>query len=972
MFDPSEHPNVFGVPPGADFAAALVDGLTKRAQDLSQVVIYVNTSRMQRRIRTLFDAGPPRLLPQIRLVTDLSFEATKAGIPPPVSALRRRLELSQFVAALLEKEPDLAPRTALYDLSDSLANLMEEMHGEGIGPEVFEDLDVSDLSGHWQRALKFLNIMKPFFAGDDRPPDQQARLRSVAQGLAQSWQDNPPSHPVIVAGSTGSRGATQVFMQAVARLPKGALVLPGFDPDLSRYWDTLDDPLTCEDHPQFRYRKLLDALEITLDNVDQWSAQPSSLRNSLISLSLRPAPVTHAWRTEGPDLGDLVSPTKDLTLVEAESPRAEAEAIALRLRQAAQDQQTAALISPDRNLTRQVAAALDRWDIVPDDSAGMPLALTATGRLLRHVGDLLGQTVTAEALLVLLKHPLTGAGKTRNEHLLNTRRLELRLRRYGPPFVTEKDLIAWAEKEAERHPKTVPWAKWIGEILTDAAAATAMPLADHLNRHIALAEAISAGVDKEAPKLWDESAGREARIVCEKIARDADAAGVLSVRDYVALFNSVLSDGTVRDRDAGHPNILIWGTLEARVGGADLIILGGMNDGTWPEAPKPDPWLNRQMRKEAGLLLPERRIGLSAHDYQQAVTGSEVWITRAKRSADAETVPSRWVNRLTNLLDGLPDQDGPRALLDMRERGNRWLSMAKAFGEPESEMPRATRPAPRPPIDARPRDISVTQVKTLIRDPYAIYARKVLRLKKLDPLQANADAPLRGEIIHRILEIFIRERHDATSKIAHDRLLEIAAQELERRCPWPAVRLQWMARIEQIAPVFLLDEASRQANATFAVAEAKGQIVVGTTGVTLTCNADRFDLTDNDQAVIYDYKTGAVPTVSQQVEFDKQLLLEAAMVTRGAFADLGPKSVAEASFLGIAKETKVTLAPLDSHPPDMVWEQFSVLLHRWQQPHQGYTARMAMFLRTDRSDYDHLSRYGEWEINDAPTPEDLT
>ncbi len=972
MFDPTDHPRVFGTAPGIDFPAALVDGLSARTDDLSRTVIYVNTTRMQRRIRTLFDAGPARLLPHVRLVTDLGFEATQAGVPPPVPPLRRRLELSQFVAALIEKEPDLAPRTALYDLSDSLAALMEEMHGEGVSPDVLARLNVEDQSGHWQRALQFLNILRPFFGSDDRPPDAQSRLRQVAEHLSQKWQATPPAHPVIVAGSTGSRGATQVFMQAVARLPQGALILPGFDPELPNYWSALDDPLTAEDHPQFRYRKLLDGLDMRPDLVAPWTATPDHPRNRLISLSLRPAPVTHAWRTEGPAIGDLMAPTADLTLVEADSPRAEAEAIALRLRQAAQDNQTAALITPDRNLTRQVAAALDRWNITPDDSAGMPLALTASGRMLRHVAEMLGKPMTAEALLVLLKHPLTHAGDGRNDHLLRTRRLEMKLRRYGPPFLTSEDLADWALKEADAHPESVPWARWIGDILTDSIDATDAPLADHLTRHVALAERLSAGSNAETGTLWDEKAGREARAICDTIARDADAAGTLSIADYVALFGTVLNGGSVRDRDAGYPGILIWGTLEARVGGADLVILGSMNDGTWPEAPRPDPWLNRQMRLDAGLLLPERRIGLSAHDYQQAVAGKEVWITRAKRSADAETVPSRWVNRLTNLLDGLPDQNGPEALAAMRGRGRDWLAKSAALGKPGAEVPRAKRPSPRPPVNARPTEISVTQVKTLIRDPYAIYARKVLRLNKLDPLQPSADAPLRGEIIHKILEVFVSERHDARDPAALTRLLDIAAHELEISCPWPAVRLQWMARMEQVAPAFLADEAQRQDQADFQMAEARGEILVGATGVKLTCKADRFDLTDDGQTLIYDYKTGAVPSKKQQAQFDKQLLLEAAMVERGAFADLGTRPVQAASFLGISKETKVVPAPLADHPADQVWENFAQLLHHWRQPHHGYSARMAMFSTTDISDYDHLSRFGEWDISDDVSPEDLT
>jgi ATP-dependent helicase/nuclease subunit B len=160
--------------------------------------------------------------------------------------------------------------------------------------------------------------------------------------------------------------------------------------------------------------------------------------------------------------------------------------------------------------------------------------------------------------------------------------------------------------------------------------------------------ALAAGPDgKGSGELFLQAPGKAAKGICDALARDADAGGDLDLRDYTALFRTLLAQGQVREPEATDPRILIWGTLEARVGGADLVILGGLNDGIWPGTPKPDPWLNRAMRQKAGLLLPERQIGLSAHDYQLAACARDVVITRSRRSSDAETVPSRWVNRLT-------------------------------------------------------------------------------------------------------------------------------------------------------------------------------------------------------------------------------------------------------------------------------------------------------------------------------------
>ena len=372
--------------------------------------------------------------------------AQDAALPPAIPPLRRRLELAKVVSGLLEAQPDLAPRAALYDLSDSLAKLMDEMQGEGVLPEAISRLDVSNHSAHWSRTQRFLQIISPYFA-DTSAPDTEARQRMAVLRLAEKWQAKPPAWPVIVAGSTGSRGTTALLMQAVAGLPQGALVLPGYDFDLpAPVWNQLSDVMTSEDHPQYRFRHLLDILQKTPGDVQPWRnvPPPDAARNKLVSLALRPAPVTDQWLVEGPGLPDLATATQDVTLLEASSARIEALSIALILRDAAQAGTTAALISPDRNLTRQVTAALDRWGIVPDDSAGRPLALTPPGRFLRHIVGLMGRKLTSDALLAVLKHPLALSGSERGLHLRLTRELELRLRRKGPAFPDGQTLRDWA------------------------------------------------------------------------------------------------------------------------------------------------------------------------------------------------------------------------------------------------------------------------------------------------------------------------------------------------------------------------------------------------------------------------------------------------------------------------------------------------------------------------------------------------
>ncbi|WP_170410768.1 double-strand break repair protein AddB [Ruegeria atlantica] len=975
MFEPSHAPRVFAVPPGADFPKMLVQGLRARfaghpPEALAKVQLVVNTRRMARRVRDLFDQGPACLLPRLSLVTDLGESVDLAQIPPAIPPLRRRLELTQLISKLLEQQPDLAARSSLFDLSDSLAALIDEMQGEGVSPNAIRQLDVSDMSGHWARAQAFIGIADHFINSGHDALDVQARQRLVVENLIERWRTAPPQHPVILAGSTGSRGTTLMLMEAVARLPQGALILPGFDYDQPDHvWHGLDDALLSEDHPQYRFRKLMMQLGLEPSQIKPWTGDqpPSPARNRLVSLALRPAPITDAWMSEGPRLTGLDGATKDLTLVEAQSPRSEALAIALRLRQAAETGQTAALITPDRMLTRQVSAALDRWNILPDDSAGLPLQLSPPGRFLRHVAGLFARRLDGEALLTLLKHPLCHDGEGRGAHLLHTRDLELDLRRHGPPFPDSVSLTAFAIR------KEVPedWVQWLTAHFCDQQVLGQLSLTDWVKRLRALAEAISAGASGETGTLWDKNAGQKALGVLTALEDEAQHGGPMTAYDFADLLGALLAGEEVRDRDAPHPHIMIWGTLEARVQGADLLILGGLNEGSWPEAAVPDPWLNRQMRDQAGLLLPERRIGLSAHDFQQAIGAPEVWLTRATRSDDAETVPSRWLNRLTNLLQGLPEQGGPEALSEMRKKGRQWLRWSEQL-EAAPHIAPATRPSPRPPVASRPNQLSVTEIKRLIRDPYAIYAKHVLKLKPLDPLVQAPDALLRGIVIHEILEHFVKDSVLDTALLTRENFLKRAETLLDQHVAWPTARKLWLARLERIADDFLAAEIARRGDGGPVAFEAMVKLVLSPLDFTIAGRADRIDRNKRGALRIVDYKTGTPPTESQQSKFDKQLLIEAAMAEEGGIDGFDPSPVAEAIFIGMGGTYKEVQAPLAKEPPDKVLAELKELISAYLEPDQGYSSRRMLHKDSDIGDYDQLARFGEWDRTDDTTPEDLT
>ncbi|NNL71908.1 MAG: double-strand break repair protein AddB, partial [Silicimonas sp.] len=786
--------------------------------------------------------------------------------------------------------------------------------------------------------------------------------------------------PIIVAGSTGSRGITAQVMRAVARLPQGAVILPGFDfempePVFLSLTDQANASKGVEDHPQYRFAKFLTALELSPKQVPCWHGVDNrKSRNQLISLSLRPAPVTSQWLSEGPKLGDLSERTSGLTLVEAPVPKSESIAIAIALRKAIDLNQTAALITPDRTLGRRVAAALQRWDVVPDDSAGRPLALTAPGRFLRLVANLAGKPADPIDLIAALKHPLAVSGQNdRGPHLRLTRELELYLRKSGCVTVLPEIIASFSKTRSEGE---TAWCLWLASWLETVASPGSLTFGAHLAHHIDASETLASGGTDGAGELWEQTAGRDVLKLIAQFQAEADYPGPLSFADYLALIERALASENTRDHDEARPDVMIWGTLEARVQGADLVILGGLNEGVWPEEPGPDQWLNRKLRRDLGLLLPERQIGLSAHDYQQAVAAKSVVLSRSRRSADSETVPSRWLSRLTNLIEGLEQQSGSSVLASMRARGDAFLQQAAILDTPARPHAPENRPAPAPPVSVRPKRYSVTEIQRLIRDPYAIYARRILHLERLDVLSPVPDALTKGSVFHAIFEeAFSVDADFSDTASASERLRLIARRHLDQ-LPWPGVSAHWFGHLDSIADHLVIEEQGRRLSGKPLALERKGQIDLPGTPFSIKGKADRIDRLPDGTLIIYDYKTGKPPSAHQIRHFDRQLPIEALMAQLGGFEDLQAAPVSHIGHIGLGRTPETNVLALEkSDTIDLgigsIQAELARLLASYDTASKGYPSRRAMEKMRFDGDYDHLARFGEWDETCDPQVVDL-
>ncbi|MEM1265351.1 MAG: double-strand break repair protein AddB [Pseudomonadota bacterium] len=981
-------PRVFALPPGVDFGAALLAGLDRRLADRDPMVaaeatLILNTERSRRRLSALIDAGPVRLGPRLRTLTDFGRDR---AVDPPLS---RQLLLTQLIDSLIEREPDLGPRSGAFALAGSLEELLSELEEEGVPLDSLERVDASDLAGHWQRSLRFLRLLREVGAAGGAGAARRAALLLEAARLTAAL----PRHPVVVAGSTGSRGATPQLMAAVAALPEGAVVLPGVDPHLPpEVWDRLTEPDARPDHPQWSIARICARLGVRPDRLPLWQevAPPCPPRARLLSLALRPAPVTDAWRQEGPALApDLLNATRDLTLVEAPTPRLEALAIARCLQESAVSGKRAALITADRTLARRVAGELERFGIAPDDSAGRPLGLTPPGVFLRLVLALEENRTPPAHLAALLRHPLTASGPVRAAHLRLTRGFEHDILR-SAQVPSAAAVTAWAGDDAER----APWARWLAEIVASPVPADAAPFEAHLSHHLEMAERIAAGPELPGPDaaaapprddppasapdsvsqpfgrpagtLWDAAAGQAAARRMQEIADAAHIGGPMRRAGYKAAMSALLMEVDVPEAAyTPDPRVAIWGTIEARVERADLTILGGLTEGVWPKQPSPDPWLSTSLRAAIGLPPTDRQIGLAAHDVEQAIGAPEVILTRSLRDSDAPTVASRWLLRLENLCRGL-GAEGEAAWSAMRLRGAACLRRADALDQPLARVPAAPRPAPVPPAAARPRQLSVTDLETLVRDPYAVYAKRVLGLRPLEPLHGRLDARHRGEAFHRVLEHAVREINPTAPDLL-EAFRSLVDTVLRRTVPSPAARAVWSAQLLALAPAFFAAEAARQDKARPKGFEIPGEMVLAEPPMTLRARADRIDLSPEGQIVIYDYKS-TLPTPKQLAVFKRQLELEAMIAEAGGFEGVSKAAVLDLAYVGLGSSAPVRQIPDVPSAIVAARRDATRLIAAYLTPSQAFRART----RPERIEYaglyDALARFGEWQESDPTAP----
>lgn len=888
-------PHLYTIPAGApfaeNFAAILLQQNQKNPEKLAEILVLLPTRRACRIVRDAFlrqSGGVAMVLPRLQTIGDvddemlglemaaLSVTGTPAlDIPPAIPALQRQMLLATLI---LEWPPYKGQPDQALALADALGQLLDRVHTEGLDMASLTGLvDETGLAERWKMTLEFLRIVLenwPSILAERGCIDAAERRNRLLQALASHWEARPPATPIYAAGSTGSIPAVGRLLQMIAKLPHGAVILPGLDTGIDpASWEAVDDT-----HPQITLKSLLRQFAVMPWDVPVWGPAPALPGRSILAREMmRPAATTAAWQNLSRHPERVKEGLQNMQQINCQSVEEEAALIALIFRHVQhQPGKTAALVTFDRGLARRVAGACARWGLRIDDSAGQFLNTTPIGSYLEFCVETCVQHFAPVPLLSLLKHSHTAAGMGPGDCRSAVRRLDKALRglRPAPGIAGLK-----AHCQDDLHPLVDRLEMLLNPLITLCDGGT-HPFGAFLQAHIQAAENLADTIEqKGGARLW---AGEDGEAAAEFLAGLVTQAASLPGVDggqYVRILNTMMRGVQVRPAWGTHPRLSILGPMEARMLQADLVILGGLNEGSWPGTPEPDPWMSRPMRQKFGLPSLERGIGLSAHDFVQAFCSGEVILTRAERAGAAPTIPSRWLQRLEAVLNA--------AGTNMVRTD--WLEKVRALDRPENVTP-ARRPAPAPPVEKRPVRLSVTEIETWMRDPYSVYAKHILYLYRLDSADESMDASDRGTLLHAILEQFVRTYRDSLPENAAFVLLQMGNALLDSRITDVRARHFWGVRFENMAKWFISYERTWRTRARPLLLETRGVLPLPGMNFTLSGKADRIDrmLDGSGDAqgpvAIIDYKTGAVPKVKDILQgLSPQLPLEAAMIRKGAF-----------------------------------------------------------------------------------------
>ena len=924
------------------FAQKLISQTHEDIWGLSKVHIFLPTKRAVKTMKEAFlrhSQGETMLLPKMTAFYEM--DVVDPDIPDSISAIER-----QFLLMLLcqKRHPLLAPDKA-FQLAENLAALLDEMYQNEVSLNCLENLVPDMYAQHWQQTMQFLDIIRtywPKILAEKNLIDPADRKIRIIDSQIAAWHKEVPNSFIYAIGFTGGSPSIERFLKAVHNLPNGHVILPDLDMLMSEEdWNIID-----ETHPQYHLKKLLISMNINRSEV-LCIEEKKEDRQRFISESLKPSQATNNWKNSDPFPPSVF---ENIRYIPCSTPVDEALTIAIELRRVLETPgKTASLVTTDRNLSRRVISEMKRWDVILDDSAGTPLTKTPIGSYLLLLANA-AQERTDTSFLALLKHPLA-ADKER----IGVLKLKVR---------------NW-EKTAREQNKALTY--HLNTNLDDFFHFFVNPVPvmidELLKSHLKAAEILAKTTDKSGKeRLWQKEEGEQAAELLTEIQNYLSHLPPLLPMHYPHFLNALFSSLTIRPVYGMHPRLDILGPIEARLQHPDVIIIGGLNEGTWPQTIDADPWFSRPMRKNCGLPQPEEKIGILAHDFMHLMMTKEVILTRSLKQDGTPCIPSRWLSRMEALSE-----------INKLSFPQETKTIASAIQSIDAiEIP--LRPAPTPPVEARPKRLSITKIEEWMKDPYSIYARSILKLKKLKELDEELSIKDYGTATHKALEDFLKV---APPSLDINLLLSFGEKAFKEIGFTSDLLAFWKPKFERLAVWFIEQQKERLKKHPRFFLEEKGSLRIplenGRT-FELVGKADRIDIFKDNHVEIIDYKTGSPPSPKEVLSGESpQLLLEGAFLKNNAFKNI-PESdrliIDDLTYwrlTGTQKGGEIKSATGIRHTlsADEMIEQamqgLKNLINCFEKQETPYIS-CPRNNRLPYNDYEHLARMPEWMNTEEENP----
>lgn len=954
---------IHNIPASCSFADSLAELFLEKYSsnlfDLSDVQFILPNRRACQTLKEAFVRArgvSPLMLPKIMsigdveeaevLISGFSVSEEIKELLPAVENVERIFLLAKLIVAnpkvLGLDYIDL--RQAVF-LAQDLAGFVDMINYKKLNHENLQNLVPEEYASHWQQTLKFLNIITEFWPQilqDRGVVDSSSKFNQLLRIQAKIWKESNSKKHIVAAGRFANYSAIYELLKTILGLENGEIYLNGLDKFLDEEsWDKLD-----EAHPEFELKQFLDDLRVSRFDIDDIVLSKNEDREKMISEVMRPAETSDKWRALG-EKGISSKAWEKLKIVQTADSREEALAVSLIMREVINTpEKTASLITSDRNLARRVAIELEKWNIQIDDSAGKPLSLTPVGVFLRLIAQACKNDFKPVQLLALLKHPFSALGMSYGEMRSKVRAWEKDILRNSKVREIREELTDFADEISNKLRPLV-------EVLSSPSA----KLQDIITVHIEVAVSIATTDDKDGNSvLWKGEAGEAAASLFADVYEYAKVLGDINPEDYLGLIEAIMSTKVVRASYGTHPRLRILGPIESRLNSSDVTIIGGTTEGIWPKLPSSDPWMSRTMKRDFGYPLPEQNIGIMAKDFADLMAGSEVYITYANRVDGTPTIKSRWLLRLETVLQALG--------LDIKKQEDKFYSvLAKKYDELE-DCRRISEPRPCPPVSARPRKFSVSAVESLMRDPYIVFAKYILKLYPLEEIERDLTAADYGNIIHAILDSFNKKYPNDYPKNARQELINIGREYFEKEKIASETLAFWWPKFEKIADWLVEVEEKYRQDVKSVHSEIKGQIRFDAPAgeIIITAKADRVDINKDGTVSIVDYKTGQTKSAKEvRSGYAPQLPLEGLIAKEGGYDNVKSAEIRKLLYWKLADKEIV----FDKEVDEIISNNFERVKERissFDFETTAYTVKPNPKYVTKNTDYEHLSRFREWSV----------